>query len=74
MTTHMLPMPTVPGKVHGIVSMDPITVQCDGCGGVWSEGLTIITVGKALFNPRLYGKGDDRRLCADCAREAGWER
>ena len=31
--TDTLPLllPTVPGKVHGIVSLDPPTVQCDGC-------------------------------------------
>ena len=27
--TPPLLLPTVPGKVHGIVSLDPPTVQCD---------------------------------------------
>ena len=75
-------LPDVPGKVHGIVSLDPITVQCDGCAklvdhrtlGLSSDhhNLTIITCG-IEFNSRLSGI-DDRRLCRDCAKEAGWER
>lgn len=24
--------PDVPGHVHGIVDLDPLTIQCDGCG------------------------------------------
>ncbi len=83
-----LPLPTVPGKVHGIVSMDPVTVQCDGCGLrlTWRDlversggryttdrpGLVIIC-GGIDFNPRLAGV-DDRRLCRDCAKQAGWDR
>ena len=75
-------LPDVPGKVHGIVSLDPITVQCDGCAkrvdhrtlGLSSDhhNLTIITCG-IEFNSRLSGI-DDRRLCRECAKEAGWER
>ena len=82
--TDTLPLllPTAPGKVHGIVSLDPPTVQYDGCAkladhrtlGLSSDhhNITIITCG-IEFNPRLSGI-DDRRLCRDCAKEAGWER
>ena len=36
--TDTLPLllPTVPGKVHGIVSLDPPTVQCDGCAATYT--------------------------------------
>ena len=36
--TDTLPLllPTVPGKVHGIVSVDPPTVQCDGCAATYT--------------------------------------
>ena len=77
-----LPLPDVPGKVHGIVSVDPITIQCDGCAkrvdyrtlGLSGDhhNLTILTCG-IEFNSTLY-PGDDRRLCRDCAKEAGWKR
>lgn len=73
----MLPLPTVPGKVHGIVSLDPPMVQCDGCGLVASErslALTVILSG-IRFNRGLYDSGiDKRRLCLGCADEAGWVR
>ena len=75
-------LPDVPGKVHGIVSLDPITIQCDGCAKLADHrtlglpgdhhNLTILTCG-IVFNPALY-PDDDRRLCRDCAKEAGWVR
>lgn len=69
-----LPMlrPDLPGFVHGIVSVDPPTVQCDGCGWTYSHArmaLAVILSG-IRFNPRL---GDDRRLCRTCANTEGWE-
>lgn len=65
-------LPTLPGKVHGIVGTDPWTIQCDGCLCTWSHEHLILVVHKAEFNPR--DKWDDRRLCDDCADEAGWQR
>ena len=82
--TEPLPLllPDVPGRVHGIVSLDPPTVQCDGCAKRVDyrtlslsgdhHNLTILTCG-IEFNSTLY-PGDDRRLCRDCAKEAGWKR
>ena len=61
----LVPFPDIPGKVHGIVSLDPPKVQCDGCGLVATGthlNLLILTCG-IKFNPR---SGDSRRLCADC--------
>lgn len=63
-------LPTLPGMVHGIVGRDPWVVQCDGCGGTETSEHLILAVHYAEFNPRLYGKGDRRRLCDDCAHEA----
>ena len=61
--------PDLPGKVHGIVSLDPPTVQCDGCGYTYSNphlGLAVLTSG-IQFHPRHPG----RRLCRDC-RKTEW--
>ncbi|QJU54358.1 hypothetical protein SCB71_14525 [Herbiconiux sp. KACC 21604] len=59
--------------VHGL-TLDPPTVTCDGCGRTAtasSQGvpfnIVILTCG-IVFNPRTYGRGDDRRLCRDCRR------
>ena len=59
----------VEGLVHGIVSVDPPIVRCDGCGHT-ASGLPmaalIITCG-IEFNPHRYARGDHRRLCRECA-------
>ena len=68
-----LPLPDVPGRAHGIVSLDPPTVQCDGCAATYTGR----TLARAVldsgfhFNPRRAH--DHRRLCRDCAKRAGWE-
>ena len=74
--TDTLPLllPTLPGKAHGIVSLDPPTVQCDACAATY----TAPTLARAVidsefhFNPRRAH--DPRRLCRDCAKAAGWQR
>lgn len=61
----LVPFPDVPGKVHGIVSLDPPKVQCDGCGLVATgDDLCFLILFCGInFNTR----GDDRRrLCAEC--------
>lgn len=59
-------LPTMDGKLPGIVSMDPPTLQCDRCGAVavappgmsfWAH---VMTAGFGLF------RGDPRRLCTPC--------
>ena len=68
-------LPSLPGRVHGIVSLDPAQVQCDRCGLIETAhegeqfGPFVMRCG-ILFTPSLRGR-DDRRLCADC-REARW--
>lgn len=56
----------VEGYVHGIVSLDPPRVRCDGCGveAVGTRGglsVLILTCG-IEFRPGL----DGRRLCSEC--------
>ena len=72
--TPPLLLPTVPGKAHGIVSLDPPTVQCDGCAATYTgRTLARAVLGSGFhFNPRRAH--DPRRLCRDCAHEAGWDR
>lgn len=59
--------------VHGIVSVTPPTVRCDGCGFEASGGrlaLLVMTCG-IVFNPLEFAQ-DKRRLCAGCRAAAGW--
>lgn len=65
---HTSPLPTIEGRVHGIVGWDPIAVQCDNCLKVWRGGTPIITVQKAIFNGRDPGP----RLCDACWEKRGW--
>lgn len=61
-------LPDVPGKVHGIVSLDPPTIQCDGCGATFSQpklAMAVLLSG-IRFDPRRYGRGDRRRMCTTC--------
>lgn len=56
-------LPTVEGYVHGVVSLDPPSIQCDGCGHI-ATGERLATV--ALTSGILFTLGDPRRLCAEC--------
>lgn len=64
--------PDLPGYVHGIISTDPPTVQCDGCGvtrsgATWAHAVLLSGI---LFNTR---NDDPRRLCKECRDAAGWD-
>jgi len=62
----LLRRPTLPDCVHGIVSLDPPTIQCDGCGHEHTErtiAMTAILSG-IRFDPRIVGGGP--RLCHQC--------
>jgi len=68
----LVPLPDVPGLVHGIVSVDPPMVQCDGCGLVATGpagrgGLTVI-LADITFD---RGDGFTERLCGECRRARG---
>lgn len=60
-------LPTLPGYVRGVVATDPLTIQCDGCGGLEKPPLAVLT--RTWFNP---ASSDDRRLCPECRGRAGW--
>jgi hypothetical protein len=66
-------LPTMPGLVDGIVSLDPPQVQCRGCGVIATGeshprgshialNLVILTC-RILFH---VADGRTKRLCADC--------
>jgi hypothetical protein len=64
-------LPDVPGMVHGIVSLDPPIIQCDGCGRTHTERtieLAILLSG-IQFSPAHPG----RRLCLECRIAEGWD-
>lgn len=59
--------------VHGIVSLDPPTIRCDGCGHE-ATGRTLAMVVRysgTEFDPARY-LADPRRLCRGCRIKAGW--
>lgn len=59
-------LPDVPGRVHGIVSEHPPTIQCDGCGLLESPHPRLamaILLSSIKFNAR---RRDGRRLCREC--------
>lgn len=57
--------------IHGIVSLDPPTVRCDGCGyEATGDRLAFLVITCGIeFNPRL--PEDHRRLCSAC-RAVEW--
>lgn len=59
-------LPTMPGLVDGIVSLDPPQVQCRGCGvlatGVTGKVALLILTCNILF----HSADRSKRLCADC--------
>jgi len=61
----LVPMPDLPGIVHGLVSIDPPKVQCDGCGLVVTGESLAQTV---LLSGVRFDVRDSytRRLCDDC--------
>lgn len=71
-------LPDIPGKVHGIVQLDPfVRIQCDGCGYIHDgkpghTAIAVLTAGirfsRRYFDPQ---NPDRRRLCRDC-RAVEW--
>ena len=59
--------------VHGIVSLDPPTIRCDGCGHeATGRALAMVAQhGGIEFDPARY-LADPRRLCRGCRIKAGW--
>lgn len=65
-------MPDLPGVVHGIISLDPPMIQCDGCGKIdTGERLAMaVILSDIKFNPRAEREGV--RMCTPCWEDAGW--
>lgn len=72
----LIPEPTMDGCVHGILSLDPVRIQCDGCLHIYEgdpklpKGAQIV-LSRINFNHILYDQGDKRRLCTGC-RKTEW--
>ena len=68
--------PDIPGRTHGIVSVDPPGVQCDGCGYVHTAPTLALAVQFGpFFSTKWWGQADPslrdrRRLCDRCATKA----
>lgn len=60
-------LPDLVGIVHGIKSMSPWTLQCDGCRKVIVKPAGVALI---VFLRRMqflnYGSGDHRRMCTAC--------
>lgn len=71
--TELLPDLDPERYVHGIKSLEPPIVQCDGCGKTHSESKLSLTIllSHIVFNPRTPADSH-RRMCGDCWLEAGW--
>lgn len=71
LTDEKAQMPTLPGKVDGIVGWDPVVLQCRDCGATYTgtvrrnAGADIILSGYR-FHACERGTGMSRRRCPDC--------
>ena len=57
---------------HGIISANPPTIECDGCGYTFTTNGSLswaVRFSGIEFNP---SGGDERRLCYECRIKAGW--
>lgn len=68
------PLPDLPGKVHGIKSLDPPTIQCDGClvTATGSKFTHLVQFCGILFH-KSQTLHPNRRLCAECRTREGWD-
>ena len=70
--TALLQQPTVPGKVDGIIALDPMVLQCRRCGETVTQpenrraALFIILSG---YHFHTCTKGAEGRLCPECLAE-----
>ena len=77
--------PTLPGKAEGIVGLDPIEIQCRGCGAVDNPDTLriardhpravalVILLSSIHFHARPWTTGhtDNPRLCKQCRQARG---
>lgn len=78
---------TLPGKVEGVISLDPLTVQCQECGATddpdtvglprtarTPEGEVLVVILSGIrFHARAWpdGRTDNPRLCRACRLSRG---
>lgn len=66
-------LPTLPGKVDGIVGWDPLVLQCRGCGATYTGTRRGVAADVILSGYRFHGcdRGTPAsvRLCPDCLAE-----
>lgn len=71
--TAMVPLPTLPGCIHGIVGEHPgegwggktaYDIQCDGCWAIETPGSLVVMTFLHWKCTRTAGGGP--RLCPDC--------
>ena len=65
--------PTLPGKVDGIISLDPPILQCRDCGATWTDGGRRDSIAYAVIQSGNHGWGflvrcrhEKIRRCGDC--------
>lgn len=61
-------LPTLPGKVDGIVGLDPLVLQCRDCGSTYEGERRSIAVDILLSGYHFHtceGR-DSRRRCPEC--------
>lgn len=70
--------PTAPGLIGGVISKDPLRIQCQECGNVqdWQTlGLKPEQSGRAivvLLSDILFCRGGHVRRCHDCRKRRGY--
>ena len=64
-------LPTLPGKVDGIIGLDPLVLQCRSCGVTYTGTRRRIAVDVILSGFHFHGceKGGGRK-CPDCLAAA----
>lgn len=58
--------PTLPGKVDGIISMDPFTLQCRDCGETYVGERPALSVILSGFHFHVCEGRDGVRRCPEC--------
>lgn len=67
--SHQLPRPTIPGKVTGIVAMDPCQIQCGVCGLVETQDRRSLATWLILSGSRFCDRVPGVRHCRTCYAE-----
>lgn len=60
-------LPTLPGKVDGIVGLDPLVLQCRDCGSTYEgqKGIAFEIIRSGYHFHTCEGR-DGRRRCPEC--------